>query len=68
MKQFLTKDQGHVGQDFSHVALQEIYVIPLCKFVWKYVWSSEWQKKIKKAAFWDVTLCGSCKNWRFGGT
>jgi hypothetical protein len=23
---------------------------------------------IKNAVFWDVTLCGSCKNRRFGGT
>jgi hypothetical protein len=23
---------------------------------------------IKNAAFWDVTLCGSCKDRRFGGT
>jgi hypothetical protein len=22
----------------------------------------------KNTAFWDVTLCGSCKNSRFGGT
>jgi hypothetical protein len=23
---------------------------------------------MKNAVFWDVTLCGSCKNRRFGGT
>jgi hypothetical protein len=23
---------------------------------------------LKNAIFWDVTPCGSCKNWRFGGT
>jgi hypothetical protein len=23
---------------------------------------------IKNGVFWDVTLCGSCKNGRFGGT
>jgi hypothetical protein len=23
---------------------------------------------MKNAAFWDVMLCGSCKNWHFGGT
>jgi hypothetical protein len=23
---------------------------------------------LKNAVFWDVTLCGSCKNWRFGQT
>jgi hypothetical protein len=23
---------------------------------------------LKNVIFWDVTLCGSCKNWRFGGT
>jgi hypothetical protein len=23
---------------------------------------------MKKGVFWDVTLCGSCKNRRFGGT
>jgi hypothetical protein len=23
---------------------------------------------MKKVAFWDVTLCGSCKKRRFGGT
>jgi hypothetical protein len=23
---------------------------------------------MKNAVFWDVTLCGSCKNQRFGGT
>jgi hypothetical protein len=23
---------------------------------------------VKNAVFWDVTLCGSCKNWSFGGT
>jgi hypothetical protein len=23
---------------------------------------------MKKAVIWDVTLCGSCKNRRFGGT
>jgi hypothetical protein len=23
---------------------------------------------MKNAVFWDVTLCGSCKNWRFWGT
>jgi hypothetical protein len=22
----------------------------------------------KNGVFWDVTLCGSCKNRRFGGT
>jgi hypothetical protein len=22
----------------------------------------------KNGVFWDVTPCGSCKNWRFGGT
>jgi hypothetical protein len=21
----------------------------------------------KNGVFWDVMLCGSCKNWRFGG-
>jgi hypothetical protein len=24
-------------------------------------------QKLKNAAFWDVTPCGSCKNRRFGG-
>jgi hypothetical protein len=23
---------------------------------------------MKNGVFWDVTLCGSCKNRRFGGT
>jgi hypothetical protein len=23
---------------------------------------------IKNGVFWDITLCGSCKNRRFGGT
>jgi hypothetical protein len=23
---------------------------------------------MKNGIFWDVTLCGSCKNLRFGGT
>jgi hypothetical protein len=23
---------------------------------------------LKNVIFWDVTQCGSCKNWRFGGT
>jgi hypothetical protein len=23
---------------------------------------------MKNGIFWDVTLCGSCKNWHFGGT
>jgi hypothetical protein len=23
---------------------------------------------LKNGVFWDVTLCGSCKNRRFGGT
>jgi hypothetical protein len=23
---------------------------------------------MKNGVFWDVTPCGSCKNWRFGGT
>jgi hypothetical protein len=23
---------------------------------------------MKDGVFWDVTPCGSCKNWRFGGT
>jgi hypothetical protein len=23
---------------------------------------------VKNGVFWDVMLCGSCKNWRFGGT
>jgi hypothetical protein len=23
---------------------------------------------MKNAVFWDVTSCGSCNNWRFGGT
>jgi hypothetical protein len=26
------------------------------------------KEKSKNGAFWDVTLCGSCKNRRFGGT
>jgi hypothetical protein len=25
-------------------------------------------EKPKNAVFWDITPCGSCKNWRFGGT
>jgi hypothetical protein len=25
-------------------------------------------EEVKDAVFWDVTPCGSCKNWRFGGT
>jgi hypothetical protein len=25
-------------------------------------------KTLKNAIFWDVRLCGSCKNRRFGGT
>jgi hypothetical protein len=23
---------------------------------------------MRNAVFWDLTLCGSCKNWRFGRT
>jgi hypothetical protein len=23
---------------------------------------------LKNGVFWDITPCGSCKNWRFGGT
>jgi hypothetical protein len=23
---------------------------------------------MNNAVFWDVTLCGCCKNWHFGGT
>jgi hypothetical protein len=23
---------------------------------------------LKNGVFWGVTPCGSCKNWRFGGT
>jgi hypothetical protein len=29
---------------------------------------SSWSRELKNAVFWDVMPCGSCKNWRFGGT
>jgi hypothetical protein len=42
-------------------------------FVWAYNWVY-WRLEVftavtmKNRVFWDVMLCGSCKNRRFGGT
>jgi hypothetical protein len=28
----------------------------------------EYEEKLKNVVFWDIALCGSCVNRRFGGT
>jgi hypothetical protein len=37
-------------------------------FVGILVQNSDADTRLKNGVFWDVTLCGSCKNRRFGGT
>jgi hypothetical protein len=43
---------------------------PVTAFRWNLLnWSGNRQQhKLKNGVFWDVTPCGSCRKWRFGGT
>jgi hypothetical protein len=37
-------------------------------FIINFTWHLKFTVRLKNAVFWDVTLCSSCKNRRFGGT
>jgi hypothetical protein len=53
--------EEYVQSDHKPVVGEFVIKVHRYKYIWR-------EGLLKNAVFWDVTLCGSCKKQRFGGT
>jgi hypothetical protein len=45
-----------------------LYWTKLQRTIWTRKWRIKLNETVKNGVFWDITLYGSCKNRRLGGT